>query len=118
MTEDIEGGRFTKIQDTLTELVVKVAELTASIMVKDQHRSLKDEEYERRLQNHGDRIRDLETNLAARDNHGKEIAELRKTLNSVEAAVNKNAWLPVIVTGVLVSMIAGIAVAVITKALG
>lgn len=118
MTGDVESGRFAKIQDTLTELVVKVAELTTSILVKDQHRSLKDEEYERRLQNHGDRIRDVETKLAARDDHGEEIAELKKTMKSVEAAVNKNAWLPVLATGLLVSGIAGVAVAVITKALG
>lgn len=118
MSADAPGGWVTKFQETLTELVIKVAELTASIAVKDQHRSLKDEEYDRRLQNHGDRIRDVETKLAARDDHGEEIAELKKTMKSVEAAVNKNAWLPVLATGVLVSVIAGITITVITKSLG
>jgi uncharacterized coiled-coil protein SlyX len=118
MSEDTPGGWIAKFQETLTELVVRVAELTTSISVKDQHRSLKDEEYERRLQNHGDRIRDLETKLAARDDHGAQIAELKETLNAVEAAVNKSAWIPVLVTGVLVSVIAGITIAVITKSLG
>lgn len=117
MTETPDG-LLAKVQDTLTDLVVKVAELTASITVKDQHRTLKDEEYERRLQNHGDRIRDLEAKAAARDDHGEEIAELKKTLKAVETAVNKSSWLPVLITGVLTSVIAGITIAVLTNSLG
>lgn len=113
MTEEVPSGWAGKIQETLTNLVVKVAELTASIAVKDQHRTLKDEEYERRLQNHGDRIRDLEAKEAARDDHGQEIKSLRDAVDALEAAVNRSAWLPVLVTGVLVSVIAGIVLAVL-----
>lgn len=109
------ANNITKIQDTLTDLVIKVAELTASIAVKDQHRSLKDDEYERRLQNHGDRIRDLEQKEAARDDHGNEIAELRQSVKDLEAAVNRSAWLPALVSGALVSVIAGITIWYITK---
>jgi len=118
MSEEVSEGWASKIQTTLTDLVVKVAELTASIAVKDQHRVLKDEEYERRLQNHGDRIRDLEAKESAREPQYEEIKDLRKTVGELRDAMNRNAWLPVIVTGVLVSVIAGITIAVITKSIG
>lgn len=119
MSEDPEAKiTIRSVHDTLTNLVLEVAKLTTSIAVKDQHRTLKDDEYERRLQNHGDRIRDLEQKEAARDDHGQEIKSLREAVDALEAAVNRSAWLPVIVTGVLVSVIAGITIAVITKSLG
>lgn len=70
MTET-PGRLLAKAQDTLTDLVVAVAELTASITVKDQYRKPKYEECERRLQN-----------------CVEEIAGLKKTLNAVETAVN------------------------------
>lgn len=113
MSTEFPEGWAGKIQETLTALVVRVAELTASLAVKDQHRALKDEEYERRLQNHGDRIRDLEAKDAARADHGNEIKDLRDAVDALEAAVNRSAWLPVIVTGVLVSVIAGVVLAVL-----
>lgn len=116
MSEELPTGWASRIQETLTNLVVKVAELTAAIAVKDQHRTLKDEEYERRLQNHGDRIRDLEQKDAARADHGDEINSLREAVDALEAAVNRSAWLPVIATGVLVSVIAGITIYIITNA--
>ena len=115
VNENVTSNWAEKIQGTLTDLVVRVAELTASIAVKDQHRTLKDDEYERRLQNHGDRIRSLEQKEAAREDHGEEIKNLRADVGELRDAVNRSAWLPVVVTGVLVSVIAGITIFVITN---
>lgn len=114
MSEEAET-RITirSVHDTLSSLVLEVAKLTTSIAVKDQHRTLKDDEYERRLQNHGDRIRDLEQKEAARDDHGDAIAALQQSVKELEAAVNRSAWLPVLVTGVLVSVIAAVVVSII-----
>ncbi len=114
MSEDGEP-RITirSVHETLSSLVLEVAKLTTSIAVKDQHRTLKDDEYERRLQNHGDRIRDLEQKEAAREDHGDAIGALQQSVKELEAAVNRSAWLPVLATGVLVSLIAAIVVSVI-----
>lgn len=116
MSEDPEAKiTIRSVHDTLTNLVLEVAKLTTSIAVKDQHRTLKDDEYERRLQNHGDRIRDLEHKEAARDDQGQEIKSLREAVDALEAAVNKSAWIPAIVSGIIVSVVAGITIYIITN---
>lgn len=116
MSEDPEAKiTIRSVHDTLTNLVLEVAKLTTSIAVKDQHRTLKDDEYERRLQNHGDRIRDLEQKEAARDDDGQEIKSLREAVDALWAAVNKSAWIPAIVSGIIVSVVAGITIYIITN---
>ena len=116
MSEDPEAKiTIRSVHDTLTNLVIEVAKLTTSIAVKDQHRTLKHDEYERRLQNHGDRIRDIEQKEAARDDQWQEIKSLREAVDALEAAVNKSAWIPAIVSGIIVSVVAGIAIYIITN---
>lgn len=116
MSEDPEAKiTIRSVHDTLTNLVLEVAKLTTSIAVKDQHRTLKDDEYEHRLQNHGDRIRDLEQKEAAHDDHGQEIKSLREAVDALEAAVNRSAWIPAIVSGIIVSVVAGITIYIITN---
>ena len=109
---------ISSVHKAVSDLVVEVAKLTTSITVKDQHRSLKDEEYERRLQNHGDRIRDLEEDRARRDDHGDEIKSLKKAIEELQAAVNKSAWVPVLVTALITGITITIANLAITNSLG
>lgn len=112
---DISKNDLTKIQEGLTSLTIEVAKLTTSIALNDQQRASKDDEYERRLQNHGDRIRSLEVKEASRDDHGDQIEKLGASVDALEAAVNRTAWLPVVATGVLVSIIAGITATIISS---
>lgn len=61
----------------------------------------------------GTRTHDLfRVKEAARDDHGDTILALQQSVKELEAAVNRSAWLPVLASGVLVSVIAAIVVSV------
>lgn len=94
------------------ELVVSMNAKLEGAITRLGSQQDKNEEFDRRLQNHGDRLRDLEAADNRRAEHGEAIKELRESVDHLEAAVNRSAWLPVIVTGVLVSVIAGVVLAV------
>lgn len=97
------------------ELVVSMKATLEQIVAESGVQRDKSAELDRRIQNHGDRIRDLEATNHQRSDHGAYIKELRESVDLLEAAVNRSSWLPVLATGVLVSVIGGIIVAVVLK---
>lgn len=98
---------------SIYELVVSMNAKLEGALARLNTQSDKNDEFDRRLQNHGDRLRDLEAADNRRAEHGDAIKELRESVDHLEAAVNRSAWIPVLVTGVLVSVIAAVVVAVI-----
>lgn len=94
-------------------LVVDMSAKLTGVLAQSLVQRDKNDEFDRRIQNHGDRIRDLEAANNKRAEHGESIKELRQSVDQLEAAVNRSSWLPVLATGVLVSVIAGILLVVI-----
>lgn len=108
MDEDKVSNVLEAFRATLQDVVVQVATLVTSITVDKEYRAAKEREYERRLENHGDRIRQLEAESNQRKDLTEDVKNLTDTVQDLKSSVDKTSWLPVVATGVLTAVASGV----------
>lgn len=74
----------------------------------DTHRG-----YEKRLENHGDRIRDLERVATERAPVAGQVATLTLELAKVKTQQDRAAWIPALIAGLVPTVLGGVTVAFI-----
>lgn len=108
MDEDKITTLLESFRATLQDVVVQIATLTASIALDKEHRSDKEREYERRLENHGDRLRELEAESNQRKDLTEDVKALTKSVSELKSSVDKTSWLPIVATGMLTAVASGV----------
>lgn len=116
MSTQPEGGDGVKI--TTREIYDEVRTLSGDVrealrLIPANEQAHRDDHaaFEKRLENHGDRIRDLEAVANGRASVPGTVASLVVDLAQVKAQLNRSAWVPALIAGLVPSILAALIIA-------
>lgn len=113
MTVDDMSVRITtrEIYDKLLDVSGKVERVLDAIPASEAQHVKAHDIIDKRLENHGDRLRDVEQTQHAQATLPGQVAQLGVTLAKVETEQNRAAWVPALVAGLVPSVIGAVVIA-------